>query len=187
MTQGFIRNDDAAARTGAILAAVAVVQLLVSLDLSIVNVALPDIADGLKFSASGLAWVIHAYALTFGGLLLLGGKSADVFGRRRMLVIGLAVFAGASLLAGAADTPGQLIAARGLQGVGATAMQPASLAVLAVSFPGGRARRVLLVSGVRSTRSGPHWVSSWAVRSPSMRAGDGSCFLTCRLLLPQSH
>jgi len=140
MAQGFIRNDDAAARTGAILAAVAVVQLLVSLDLSIVNVALPDIADGLKFSASGLAWVIHAYALTFGGLLLLGGKSADVFGRRRMLVIGLAVFAGASLLAGAAGTPGQLIAARGLQGVGAAAMQPASLAVLAVSFPGGRAR-----------------------------------------------
>src|SRR5690625_4041707 len=97
MAQRFMRNDDAAARAGAILAAVAVVQLLVSLDLSIVNVALPDIADGLKFSASGLAWVIHAYALTFGGLLLLGGKSADVFGRRRMLVIGLAVFAGASL------------------------------------------------------------------------------------------
>src|SRR5690625_2989578 len=93
-----IRNDDAPPRTGPILAAVAGVQLLVSLDLSIVNVALPDIAAGLKFSPSGLTWVIHAYALSFGGLLLLGGKSADVLGRRRMLVIGLTVFAAASLL-----------------------------------------------------------------------------------------
>lgn len=127
-------------RTGLTLAAVAGVQLLVSLDLSIVNVALPDIGEGLSFDAVGLSWVIHSYALTFGGLLLLGGKLADVVGRRRMLLIGLALFAAASLLAGIAVHAGHLVAARGLQGVGAAAMQPASLAVLASTFPEGRAR-----------------------------------------------
>jgi len=122
------------------LTTVNTVQLLVSLDLCIVNVALPDIAAGLGFSANGLAWVVHAYVLTFGGLLLLGGRLADVLGRRRMLITGLAVFAFASLLGGLAATPGQLVAARALQGVGAAVMQPASLAVLTVTFPAGPAR-----------------------------------------------
>src|SRR5690606_7293178 len=122
------------------LTTVNTVQLLVSLDLCIVNVALPDIAAGLGFSANGLAWVVHAYVLTFGGLLLLGGRLADVLGRRRMLITGLAVFAFASLLGGLAATPGQLVAARALQGVGAAVTQPASLAVLTLTFPAGPAR-----------------------------------------------
>ena len=87
-----------------------------------------------------MSWVIHAYALTFGGLLLLGGKVADLLGHRRVLIIGLLVFALSSLLAGLATSPGVLVAARGLQGVGAAAMQPASLAVLTTTFPEGRAR-----------------------------------------------
>ena len=81
---------DAGARPGLTLAAVAVVQFMVSLDLSVVNVGLPQIAAGLGFSAVGLTWVIHAYALTFGGLLLLGGKAADRYGRKRVLLLGLA-------------------------------------------------------------------------------------------------
>ena len=127
-------------RTGSILTAVNGVQLLVSLDLCIVNVALPDIAEGLGFAPAELTWVIHAYALTFGGLLLLGGKLADLVGRRRTLLFGLFIFAAASLLAGLATSPGLLVAARGLQGLGAAAMQPASLAVLTTTFPAGRAR-----------------------------------------------
>ena len=79
-------------RPGLVLAAAAVVQFLVSLDLSVVNVGLPQIATGLGFSALGLTWVIHAYALTFGGLLLLGGKAADRYGRKRMLLLGLGLF-----------------------------------------------------------------------------------------------
>src|SRR5690606_38889870 len=127
-------------RSGLILAAVAVVQFLVSLDLSVVNVGLPEIADGLGFTGVGLTWVIHAYALAFGGLLLLGGKAADRYGRRRMLLLGLAGFGLASLAGGFAQTPGQLIAARAVQGAGAAVLAPAALALLTATFPSGRAR-----------------------------------------------
>ncbi|GAA4559504.1 MFS transporter [Planotetraspora kaengkrachanensis] len=128
------------ARPGIILAAVAVVQFMVSLDLSVVNVGLPQIAAGLGFSAVGLTWVIHAYALTFGGLLLLGGKAADRYGRRRLLLLGLGLFGLASLAGGFAQEPGHLVAARAVQGVGAAALAPAALALLAATFPAGRAR-----------------------------------------------
>ena len=127
-------------RPGLVLAAVAVVQFMVSLDLSVVNVGLPQIALGLGFSAVGLTWVIHAYALTFGGLLLLGGKLADRFGRKRVLLLGLGVFLLASLVGGFAQVPGQLVAARAAQGVGAAALAPAALALLSSTFPTGRAR-----------------------------------------------
>jgi len=128
------------ARAGLTLAAVGVVQLLVSLDLSVVNLGLPEIALGLGFEGVGLTWVVHAYALAFGGLLLLGGKLADRYGRRRVLLAGLALFALASLAGGFAQVPGQLVAARAVQGVGAAALAPAALAVLTVTFPSGRAR-----------------------------------------------
>ncbi|MCK2215954.1 MFS transporter [Actinomadura sp. ATCC 31491] len=128
------------ARAGVTLAAVAVVQFMVSLDLSVVNVGLPRIAAGLGFGAVGLTWVIHAYALTFGGLLLLGGKAADRYGRRRVLLLGLALFGLASLLGGLAQEPGHLVAARAAQGVGAAALAPAALALLTAAFPAGRAR-----------------------------------------------
>lgn len=125
---------------GPVLAAVAVVQFMVSLDLSVVNVGLPQIGAGLGFSAVGLTWVIHAYALTFGGLLLLGGKCADRFGRKRVLVWGLGLFALASFLGGLAQAPGHLVAARAMQGAGAAAVAPAALALLTDAFPAGRAR-----------------------------------------------
>ncbi|WP_233358706.1 MFS transporter [Thermomonospora amylolytica] len=118
----------------------AVVQFMVSLDLSVVNVGLPQIATGLGFSAVGLTWVIHAYALTFGGLLLLGGKAADRYGRKRVLLLGLGLFGLASLLGGLAQEPGHLVAARAAQGVGAAALAPAALALLTAAFPAGKAR-----------------------------------------------
>ncbi|GAA3429614.1 MFS transporter [Streptosporangium sandarakinum] len=129
-----------AARPGVTLAAVAVVQFMVSLDLSVVNVGLPRIAAGLGFSAAGLTWVIHAYALTFGGLLLLGGKAADRYGRRGVLLFGLGLFGLASLAGGFAQEPGHLVAARAAQGIGAAALAPAALALLTATFPAGRAR-----------------------------------------------
>ncbi|MEU6409380.1 MFS transporter [Microbispora sp. NPDC046933] len=118
----------------------AVVQFMVSVDLSVVNLGLPRIAAGLGFSAVGLTWVIHAYALTFGGLLLLGGKVADRYGHKRVLLIGLAVFGLASLAGGFAQEPGHLVAGRALQGIGAAALSPAALALLTVTFPSGKAR-----------------------------------------------
>ncbi|MEW2352420.1 MFS transporter [Spirillospora sp. NPDC029432] len=127
-------------RPGLTLAAVAVVQFMVSLDLSVVNVGLPEIATGLGFGAAGLTWVIHAYALTFGGLLLLGGKAADRYGRKRVLLLGLGLFGLASLVGGFAQEPGHLVAARAAQGVGAAALAPAALALLTSAFPAGRAR-----------------------------------------------
>ncbi|UQS24601.1 MFS transporter [Amycolatopsis thermalba] len=129
-----------AVRAGLTLAAVAVVQFTVSLDLSVVNVGLPAIAAALGFGPVGLTWVIHAYALTFGGLLLLGGKLADRYGRKRVLLVGLAVFGIASLAGGFAADPGQLVAARAAQGIGAAAAAPAALALLTATFPGGRER-----------------------------------------------
>ncbi|MER6942685.1 MFS transporter [Nonomuraea sp. NPDC000554] len=131
---------ESGARPGIILAAVAVVQFMVSLDLSVVNVGLPQIAVGLGFSAVGLTWVIHAYALTFGGLLLLGGKAADRYGRRRVLLLGLSLFGLASLVGGFAQEPGHLVAARAVQGIGAAALAPAALALLTATFPTGRVR-----------------------------------------------
>ncbi|MFI6349680.1 MFS transporter [Streptomyces sp. NPDC050560] len=126
-----------AART---LAVVAVVQFMVSLDLSVVNVGLPRVAGALGFDTAGLTWVIHAYALAFGGLLLLGGKAADRYGRRRVLLCGLGLFGLASFAGGFAGEPGQLIAARAVQGVGAAALAPAALALLTAAFPTGRER-----------------------------------------------
>jgi EmrB/QacA subfamily drug resistance transporter len=131
---------EAAVRPGLTLAVVAVVQFMVSMDISVVNVGLPRIATGLGFDAIGLTWVIHAYALTFGGLLLLGGKAADRYGRKRVLLLGLALFGLASLGGGIAQAPGQLVAARTVQGVGAAALAPAALALLTAAFPSGRAR-----------------------------------------------
>lgn len=131
---------DAEDRPNHVLAAVAVVQFLVTLDVSIVNIALPEIGAGLGFSSVGLTWVINAYTLAFGGLLLLGGKAADRYGRKRVLLLGLAVFGLAALAGGLAQTPAQLIAARAAQGIGAAALAPAALSLLTATFPSGRAR-----------------------------------------------
>ena len=117
---------------------------MVILDVAIVNVALPSIQADLHFSPQNLQWVVSAYALTFGGLLLLGGRAADLLGRRRVFVAGVAVFALASLLAGVASTAALLVAARALQGIGAAAMTPAALSILTTTFAEGAERNKAL-------------------------------------------
>lgn len=123
-----------------VLALACVSQFMVILDASIVNVAMPSIQADLGFSGTGLAWVVNGYLLTFAGFLLLGGRAADLFGRRRLLVTGLLLFAGASLLAGLATSPEVLVAARVVQGVGAALLAPATLAVLNTAFTEPRER-----------------------------------------------
>lgn len=162
-------------RPGLILATAAVVQFLVSLDLSVVNVGLPEIGSALGFSAVGLTWVIHAYALTFGGLLLLGGKAADRYGQKRMLLSGLGLFGFASLLGGFATDPGHLVAARAAQGVGAAALAPAALALLTSAFPSGKARvRAFGVWSAVNAAGGAFGVLAGGLKcSPSTPAGAG--------------
>ena len=109
---------------------------MVILDAAIVTVALPSIQSDLGFSAESLQWVVSAYALTFAGLLLLGGRAADLLGRRRVFMVGLVVFTGASLLCGLSWSPGALIGARALQGVGAAIMTPTALSIIMTTFAG---------------------------------------------------
>ncbi|MGH3320291.1 MAG: MFS transporter [Streptosporangiaceae bacterium] len=115
-------------------------QLMVVLDMSIVNVALPHMQAALGFSSAGLSWVLNAYTLTFGGLLLLGARSGDLMGRRRTYLVGLAVFTVASGLGGLAMSAGWLVAARAVQGAGAAFAAPAALALLMSMFAEGRER-----------------------------------------------
>ena len=126
------------------LALLSVVQFMVVLDIAIVNVALPSIQVDLGFSQENLQWVISAYALVFGGFLLLGGRAADLLGRRRMFLGGIVVFTIASLLAGLAWSEGSLIGARGLQGLGAAVITPAALSILSTTFAEGRERNIAL-------------------------------------------
>ena len=123
-----------AAPTWTVLALVCASQFMVILDASIVNVALPSIQRDLGFGATGLAWVVNGYLLTFAGFMLLGGRAADLFGRRRMLVGGLFLFSGSSLIGGLATAPEILLAARVAQGIGAAVLAPATLAVINTSF-----------------------------------------------------
>jgi EmrB/QacA subfamily drug resistance transporter len=120
------------------------VQFMVVLDIAVVNVALPSIQADLGFSQEDLQWVISAYALVFGGLLLLGGRAADLLGRRRVFLAGLVVFTAASLLAGLAWSEPSLIGARALQGLGAAVISPAALSMLSTTFAEGRERNIAL-------------------------------------------
>jgi EmrB/QacA subfamily drug resistance transporter len=126
------------------LALLSVVQFMVVLDIAIVNVALPSIKIDLGFSQENLQWVISAYALTFGGFLLLGGRAADLLGRRRVFLAGLALFAVGSLVAGLAWDETSLIGARALQGLGAAVISPAALSILMTTFREGRERNIAL-------------------------------------------
>ncbi|MFM9696351.1 MFS transporter [Streptomyces europaeiscabiei] len=125
---------------GIALTVIAACQLMVVLDATIVNIALPHIQDALKFSTTDLTWVVSAYTLTFGGLLLLGGRAGDILGRRRVFMTGILVFTLASLLGGLAQEPWQLLAARALQGVGGAIASPTSLALITTTFPEGPER-----------------------------------------------
>ena len=125
---------------GIALAIVLSAQLMVILDATVVNIALPHVQQSLHFSATSLSWVLNAYTLTFGGLLLLGGRAGDILGRRRIFIAGISLFTLASLAGGLATSAGLLLAARALQGVGGALASPAVLALIIGSFPEGRER-----------------------------------------------
>jgi EmrB/QacA subfamily drug resistance transporter len=125
---------------GAALLVIATAQLMMVLDDTVANVALPSIQTDLGMTAVALPWVINAYVLAFGGFLLLGGRAGDLFGRRRMLRLGLVVFTAASVLGGLAPTSELLIGARGIQGLGAALVAPNALALIATTFPAGTPR-----------------------------------------------
>src|SRR5918996_6661964 len=116
------------------LAVIAASQLMIVLDISIVNIALPHIQQALGFSTTSLSWVVNAYTLAFGGLLLLGGRAGDILGRRRVFIFGVLLFVFASLLGGFAQNAGQLLAARALQGVGGAIASPTALALITTTF-----------------------------------------------------
>jgi EmrB/QacA subfamily drug resistance transporter len=161
-------------RLGLALVVIATAQLMVVLDATIVNVALPHIQQALGFSGSGLEWVVNAYAVTFGGLLLLGGRAGDILGRRRVFVFGLLLFSAASLLGGFANSEAWLLTARAVQGVGGAVIAPTALALITTNFPeGGERNRAfgvyaamagagsavgLLLGGILTTYASWRWV-----------------------------
>ena len=140
ITQRSARDPGRRDQRGVALAIVLCAQLMIILDMTVVNIALPSIARGLHFSAPSLSWVLNAYTLTFGGLLLLGGRAGDILGRRRVFMAGIALFTLASLAGGLAASPGSLLVARAIQGAGGAIASPAVLALITASFPEGRER-----------------------------------------------
>ncbi len=179
------------------LALLATAQFVVVLDASIVNVALPSIGRGLHFSQDSLSWVVNAYVLTFGGFLLLGGRAADLLGRRRVFITGLIIFALASLAGGLAQSEGWLIAARAVQGFGAALLSPAALSIVTTTFAEGADRNKalgvwgavagsggaagVLLGGILTSTLGWQWVLF--VNTP---IGIGAALLAPRLL-DESH
>jgi EmrB/QacA subfamily drug resistance transporter len=137
---------------------------MVILDAAIVNVALPSIQEDLSFSAQGLQWVVSAYALTFAGLLLLGGRAADLLGRRRVFMVGLGLFTLASLLCGLAWSDDALIVARALQGVGAAVMTPTALSIITTLFEEGPERNKAL--GIWGALGGFGATTAWLIGGP---------------------
>src|ERR1700722_13757713 len=132
------------AGSGWLLAVCCVAQFMVILDLSIVNVALPSIQSSLEFSSPDLQWVVDAYAITFAGFLMLGGRAADHYGQRRTFVIALVLFAVTSLIGGAAPSQGWLIGGRAIQGIAGALMAACSLAIITASFePGPKLQRAI--------------------------------------------
>jgi MFS family permease len=137
---------------------------MVILDATIVLVALPSIQADLGFSAQGLQWVLSAYALTFGGLLLLGGRAADLLGRRRLFMTGVLLFTAASLICGLAWSPAALLTARVVQGVGAAIMTPTALSIISTTFPDGPERNKAL--GIWGALGGIGATAAWLIGGP---------------------
>jgi EmrB/QacA subfamily drug resistance transporter len=137
---------------------------MVLLDATIVLVALPSIGADLGFSEQGLQWVLSAYALTFGGLLLLGGRAADLLGRRRLFMVGVLLFTAASLMCGLAWSPAALLAARVVQGVGAAIMTPTALSIISTTFPEGPERNKAL--GIWGALGGIGATAAWLIGGP---------------------
>ncbi len=172
--------DTAAKRRWIALAVLVTAQFMVVLDVAIVNVALPTIKTDLHFSQEGLQWVITAYSILFGGVLLLGGRMADLLGRRRLFMAGLTLFSVSSLLDGLAWSEGSLIAFRSLQGLGAALLAPAALSILMTTFDEGRDRNVALGIWGAVSGSGAAAGSCSAARSRAPSAGRGSSSSTSR-------
>src|SRR5580658_5631206 len=126
-----------------ILVIACVAQFMVVLDISIVNIALPSIGRDLHYSPTGLQWVVNAYVLTFAGFLLLGGRAADLFGRRRVYLFGLGLFTVASLVGGVAQNSEWLTTARAIQGIGGAFLSPATLTIIVTTFSGARMAKAL--------------------------------------------
>src|SRR5580693_8965925 len=160
-------------RDSLVLAIACVAQFMVVLDVSIVTVALPSIGRDLHYTASGLQWVVNAYVLTFAGFLLLGGRAADLFGRRRVYLFGMGLFTLASLAGGIATDSAWLTAARAVQGVAGACLSPATLTIIVTTFTGDRRARALgiwsavagaggaagsLLGGVLTSALGWRWV-----------------------------
>ena len=133
----------AKSRDGIILALACVAQFMVILDVSVVNVALPSIGRSLHYSATGLQWVVNAYVLAFAGFLLLGGRAADLFGRRKIFIFGAALFSVASLAGGLANSAGLLTGARVVQGLGGAFLSPATLTIIVTTFQGPKLAKAL--------------------------------------------
>ena len=157
-----------------VLSIVLIGQFMVVLDASIVNVALPSIQRDLHFSTTDLQWVINAYTLTFAGFLLLGGRAADLFGRRRIFLVGLAVFTVSSLLGGMAQSEAWLVSARALQGLGAAILAPATLTILTATFAEGPTALAPWEPGARCPPPVHRPARSSAASSLTCSAGDGS-------------
>ncbi len=156
------------------LAVVGTAFFMTILDVSIVNVALPTIAVKLHFSRGNLQWVVTAYALTFGGFLLLSGRAADFLGRRRVFAVGVALFSLASLVCGLAGSEGVLIAARAVQGVGGAIVSASALSIVSTTFTEGAERnKALGIWGALAAAARPSASCSEAC-SRSTRAGSGS-------------
>ncbi|MET7711431.1 MFS transporter [Streptomyces sp. NPDC005407] len=134
------KGDDATRRPGMVLVIVLALQTMLILDVNVVNIALPEVKEALDFTPTGLSWVLSSYLLTFGGLLLLGGRAGDVLGHRRGLLIGVTVFTAASLLGGLSNSAAMLLIARALQGVGAAIAAPTVLALIATHFTDEKSR-----------------------------------------------
>lgn len=150
----FVRKAPRTVPGWAILALCCMAQFMVVLDISIVNVALPQMKSGLHLSAAGQQWVITAYTLAFAGLLLLGGRAADLFGRRRVFLLGLGLFTGFSLLGGLAQTGAWLVTARACQGASGAVLAPATLSLLTTTFSDPTARRRALGAWSATAASG---------------------------------
>jgi MFS family permease len=168
------------------LALLCAVQFMVILDVSIVNVALPSIQVDLGFSQENLQWVLSAYALVFGGFLLLGGRLADILGRRGVFLGGLVIFTVGSLLCGLAWSDESLIGARALQGLGAATITPSALSILTTTFTEGRERNIALGAwgavGGAGAAAGVLMVAS----SPICSRGSGSSSSTSPSASPRS-
>ena len=158
-------------RRARVLALLCLIYFLVILDAAIVRLALPSIHDALGLSPGSQTWVANSYMLSFGTLLLLGGRLADLLGRKRVLLAGVGVFTLASLACGLASSGAMLIAARAVQGLGAAAMTPAALSILMRTFPEGPERNRAI--GAWGATGGIAATAAWIIGGPLIDRGDG--------------